>query len=472
MNYLMIIIPAILYLLLLCLGTFIIIQNPKRKVLLMLGGSFLCGALYIFGTVLARLEFSLQGVVFWYKFLFVPAELSMLLWLLASLEFAKELKCGFSPNKNIIYVFVVLNFISTFLLVFTNFFVEYQHPIHLQDKYLGWDFPTSKFFLLRSLLILIDTLIPVINYFMFTITGISRDIKRFGKVMLISSVLVLLGTTFSSIQFFLRTRISFIYKFPEIIQEILIIPAMFLIAFVILNPKLIIKEMLGVVNDFLSHIGYSLLILIPYTLLILISFSLFKEKELLLTVLFCIIGLVVITHSTQEWVIETIKRLFRDHKFSFPAVLPSEVNSALKFYSIPMKLEKNALLRLKLVDMVASKKHISKTEALREVLRNEINSFEPKGGSFKRTSSRLKYEILKQITFEEATETQIMWDLGFDVYTRSIEEKLRTYSEPRFRLKNASEYSATSTRSFKRLRKEAIESLACKLEELERQVKS
>jgi len=68
------------------------------------------------------------------------------------------------------------------------------------------------------------------------------------------------------------------------------------------------------------------------------------------------------------------------------------------------------------------------------------------------------------LIFEGATESQMMWDLGFDVYTRSIEEKVRSNSDPRFKLKNAGEYSATSMRSFKRLKKETLEMFRWRLE--------
>jgi len=151
-------------------------------------------------------------------------------------------------------------------------------------------------------------------------------------------------------------------------------------------------------------------------------------------------------------------------RFISSSILYSDVKTALKYLSSLNLLKNSRLLRLKQVQELAKQKNISKIEALRETISSAIEYFKPKDDNRKRTAARLKYEILEMIAFEGATESQIMWDLGFDVYTRSVEEKLGKQREPRFKLKDASEYSATSDRSFKRLKKEAVEMLRWKLE--------
>lgn len=140
-----------------------------------------------------------------------------------------------------------------------------------------------------------------------------------------------------------------------------------------------------------------------------------------------------------------------------------DVNLALKSFSTPNLLQENNLLGLKQVIKLTDEKGISEVNALKEVISSAIEYFKPADKKAKRTSARLKYEILRMIAYEGAIESQLMWDLGFDAYTRSVEEKLREQREPRFKFKDASEYSATSSRSFKRLKKEAIEMLKWRL---------
>jgi hypothetical protein len=468
MEVLSILIPSILYLLFLALGVFIIIQNPTKKAFWYFGSGMIGGAFYIFGSIMSRLDFSPEIISFWVRFLFIPAEIATFLWLFASFEFANEFELGIRPSGKIQSLLAFLNAVILFILVFTNIFVDYSSPVHVGHKYLEWDLNTHEAYLLRTLFFVIKTLIPLVNFLIFFIKSRDKNVKKFSIVMLVAGTGLFMGTTFSSLQFYFRTRSTDLYNVPEYIQEFFLLASMLLMTWTILNPKFVIKEMLEVVHDFISSIGYSILLLLPYLGLTCLSFRYFESRPLFLAILLGISGLVILTHSTYEWVLEFIQGTIRQKKFVFPTILPSDMNDALKNFSTPHQLKNCKLLKLEQVEKLARRKNISNIDALREIITEAIEYFKPKDKGNKRTAARLKYEILRMIAFEGATESQIMWDLGFDVYTRSVEEKLSENREPRFKLKDASEYSATSDRSFKRLKKEAVEMVRWKLEEEEK----
>lgn len=218
----------------------------------------------------------------------------------------------------------------------------------------------------------------------------------------------------------------------------------------------------------ISQISYGLVLLIPYIVLILLCFKLFDPNILMFILLIGVSVLVLFTHLSYEWISTFIQSSLRQRRVIIPRVFPSEVNHAISNFSVPYKLESNSLLDLEQVSSSALRNKISKVDALRELLRDAIEYFNPNDGGKKRTAARLKYEILRMMAYEGATESQIMWDLGFDVYTRSAEEKSSNLLKPRFPLRGASEYYATSDRSFKRLKKEAVEMVRWRLESQEK----
>jgi len=141
-----------------------------------------------------------------------------------------------------------------------------------------------------------------------------------------------------------------------------------------------------------------------------------------------------------------------------------DVYLTLKYYSSPNKLQNSKLLELNKVKKLSIEKGTSRVNILKKLIKSSIEYFKPNDNGKKRTTARLKYEILKMIAYEGATESQMMWDLGFDVYTRSAEEKIKSENKPRYELKDAGEYYATSVRSFKRLKKESIKMIRWKLD--------
>jgi hypothetical protein len=144
----------------------------------------------------------------------------------------------------------------------------------------------------------------------------------------------------------------------------------------------------------------------------------------------------------------------------------AEIFNSLKNYNNPQELEHSSLLNLKVVTNVARKKKIDKVEALKSVIDHLILYLKPKIHQSRRTLQNIKYEIARMITYDGATESQIMWDLGFDIFKRSVSEKLSQERNPRFPVNDVGDYPATSIRSFKRLKKQMLQTLSWKLSKI------
>lgn len=464
MEVIGIIIPSMLYLLFFALGIFIIIQNPQKRVFWYLGGALFCGGLYILCLIITRLELSQQQITIVWKFMFIPDEIATMLWTLAAIQFFNEFSKKIKINIIFTYLIVTLNFILLFLLTFTSTFIDYSSPILINNKYIIWDFNYKNLALLRSAFIWFKLLFVIFLYLKLILIFKSSKLGSFLKIILIASLLLLIGTIINQIHDFFRTRHPSLYAMPIFIPEIFFLFAMILISWVLLNPKMRINEVLEIAKDFISYIGYGLFVAIPYIILIILTSNIFGGKYFTLISSLIILGLAILTHSTHEWIIELIRRSIKNKRIIIPSILHSDINFVIKNYSVPNKLQYGKLIKLEKIEKTAKQNKISKIDALRKLIEESIEYFKPKDKGDKRTPARLKYEILYMIAFEGATESQIMWDLGFDTYTRSVEEKLSDQRSPRFELKDASEYSATSIRSFKRLKKEAIEMLRWRLE--------
>jgi hypothetical protein len=447
-----IIIPSILYLLFLALGIFIIIQNPQRKGILYIGGGMLCGGIYILISVLSRLDFSTNLIILLSRILFIPDEIATLLWFFASNRLAIEYNLGVRIRGRTKVLFVIINLLILFLLVFTNTFVNFDYLIYTGQSNLKWDTYYQNSFLIRMTFVMIKLIVPLINFYLLAYKSKEKKIRKFFSTLLIAAFFLVFGSIVNQLHHFLRVRDTSLYNFP--VNSI-----------AILNPKLMIREIAEIARDFTSYIGYSVLLLVPYLLFTSLTLKTFQSEELFIIQVLGLSGLVILTHSSHEWIVEFFKASMKQKKIIMPSILPSDVNYALKYFSTPNKLQNSRLVKLNKIIKVSKDKKISPVEALQKVITDSIEYLKPKDTSNIRTTTRLKYEILKMIAYEAATESQIMWDLGFDVYTRSVEEKLKKEQQPRFPLSKASEYSATSSRSFKRLRKEVIEILKWKLEE-------
>jgi hypothetical protein len=126
------------------------------------------------------------------------------------------------------------------------------------------------------------------------------------------------------------------------------------------------------------------------------------------------------------------------------------------------------LLNLRLVrDRMGISREQTGVDALRAIIRQAIEWQKPEDIS-RRTRAALKYKLLTMIAFGEAEESQILWELGFEGYSRRIWEDVAPESRPPlYPVREKSEYYAVSRASYMRLKQEAIYDVAWRIWYLE-----
>jgi len=109
---------------------------------------------------------------------------------------------------------------------------------------------------------------------------------------------------------------------------------------------------------------------------------------------------------------------------------------------------------------------------LRTEVEECIEYFKPTKDESKRTKTNLKYYLLKMLTYEDAEEGQILWELGFEDYPVAIMTRENRARGPIFKVSAPSDYYFTSRNAYLALKKEAIHDIAWRLSYLEKSQKS
>jgi hypothetical protein len=187
---------------------------------------------------------------------------------------------------------------------------------------------------------------------------------------------------------------------------------------------------------------------------------------ILVLVVFC---LVVVTHLLYDWVMTLARglvyaRLRQLFEEAPPATIIQSVEEAIRHYQRPHQLTASPLLNLRLVrDTMGIRREQTGVDALRAVIREAIEWQKPEDVS-RRTRATLKYKLLTMIAFDEAEESQILWELGFEGYSQKVWEDVAPESRPPLYLvREKSEYYAVSRASYMRLKKEAIYDVAWRI---------
>ncbi len=145
------------------------------------------------------------------------------------------------------------------------------------------------------------------------------------------------------------------------------------------------------------------------------------------------------------------------------------VTEMIRNYSLIRKLRESPIILMNCVKKEADCSGNDLINALRTIVDKVIGGFEPNTNFSIRSSVRLKYEILRMMAYEGATDEQIMWDLGFepdsDFWAKRNGDIAR---KPRFPYTGKGDYAATSRASFKRLKAQAIEDVRWRIEEMEK----
>lgn len=184
---------------------------------------------------------------------------------------------------------------------------------------------------------------------------------------------------------------------------------------------------------------------------------------------FILIYCITASHPIYEWFLGLIRDLIYSLPSGYTIVSDEEVVQATRDYNRPERLEDSQFLRLKIIDeYIRSEKSSKPVDALREVIDDAIEYFEPKEEDrHRRIKSTLKYHLMKMLK-EECEEGQILWELGFEEYPTRILSKEGDSRKPLFTLSSPSDYYPTSRNAFIALKKEAIHSLAWRISYLEK----
>lgn len=182
--------------------------------------------------------------------------------------------------------------------------------------------------------------------------------------------------------------------------------------------------------------------------------------------------LLIASHPIYEWVITFLRDLVYKIPAGFSLVNDEEVQRAIKDYNSYEKLEDSSLLRLKLIEKtIRMGKAKTPVDALRLILRESVEYFRPEKDEYKRIKANIKYHLLTMLTFDQAEEGQILWELGFDEYPVKILTQENNTREPLFKTTAPSDYSYKSRNAYLALKKEAIHDVVWRISYMEKQVR-
>jgi len=176
-------------------------------------------------------------------------------------------------------------------------------------------------------------------------------------------------------------------------------------------------------------------------------------------------------YSFYDWVSTFINDVVYNVSSGLSLVTDEEVYSTLKNYNKGERLEDSSLLRLNIVN---HKVHggMLPVDALLSQIEACLEYFKPIKDESKRTKANLKYHLLKMLTYEDAEEGQILWELGFEDYPVAIMTRENRARGPIFKVAAPSDYYFTSRNAYLALKKEAIHDIAWRLSYLEKSQKS
>ncbi len=260
---------------------------------------------------------------------------------------------------------------------------------------------------------------------------------------------------------------SYIFRYNHLVQEtgeFIISASVILLAGVVIANRLFLEGAKTNVNRefFYSTLSVSLIVASYLVLGLLFGIEVFGLSRQVLRVIF--VFLLIVSHTFYSWVTSFIRNVFYKQELLLPRVTDEEASQVLRSLNKPEILEKNILMRLRLVSKDKNKMSL---DQLKEVVKESIDYFKPEEEV--RTKASVKYWILKLIS-NQVEEGQILWDLGFEEYPLEMAEKA-SGQKPRLSIERPTDYQATSRNAFISLKKEAIHDLAWRISYLEKHAK-
>lgn len=375
-----------------------------------------------------------------------------------------------SPNAStsykwqwkLLYIFVPYLIINAAVILFTNIYFEENLLIKDIDPNgnIIYGVPHTTFAIIRVLYQAFLYVLSSIN-----IIAVSRlktkDMikKRARTYTAIAVVITCIAAMIPAIVNYVNsTEIFFIEGqiWWDITYRIMFTIAAILFLLSIIRYSNTIKIGKNLLSEFTTFMLTSFLVLLFYVVPILLVILLVDPVITLPILLSYLVVVVLFSHRIFNLLFANLKKYFEHTVVTTSLITLEAVQYAAKHYNSPKKVAKSQLLQLESVKIRAKQSGIYPEEALRSLLRDTLEVLKPTPEIYKKRSvPTLIYEMLRMIMFDQAVESQLLWDLGFN--TTSL---IPTNSANlRYPVHKNTDYTSVSKNSYKRLRKKAFEAL-------------
>ena len=362
--------------------------------------------------------------------------------------------------------FIVL---LTIIMLTNNIFVE-DEPLVLNQygEYYSYAVHKSYYAIVFPIFYSVGLGRAAMNSFKtFRYPKLSKKNRRKSLGFLILSFLICIATCISSFYLYLEdtgiisstNRVFWltIYSFLYLLAGIILI-------YTVVLHSLFIKDGKKLLNSFLRY-SFSkifLTLIVLYTTLNIIMNLDFPDN---VPAIIGFLLIVVLFSSDIESIFNSVLYVvFKERNNTLSIINKANIRFLLKHYSATNQLIDSPLLTLHAVIVLADRHEVTKEQALQIIAEKALSSMKEKIVPNKRTKATLKYEIIRTIIQDQASESQILWLLGFK--SSSV---FHTSEVPRFPATKNSEYTATSRESYKRLRRDAILEFIWQVRQIEKE---
>lgn len=388
------------------------------------------------------------------------------------LFYEKEFNKTLEWQRHFIF-FVVIPYIviRIILMFFTNFyFNDDLRILSVNGEFKVYGIPLGFADITSLAFQIILYGISILNVYLIY-KSVAKDIfqKRSRFFTLLSVILTAVGGIIASLLNFLEsTGIYFLEPRDVWVwgQRVIFFMAVFsfFIGFVKYSAMINIGK--GLIKDFISFTITVLIFTSIYAFPILFIVKYIPSPNSLPLILIISIIFPVLTHNLYDFILRNIRKLIDERTLNNKLITIDEVNFVLKNAQSIKALSNSKLLDLESVKIRSKQKSIDREEALQKIIIEAQNSLKPKDiNEETRSANLIKFEILRMIIEEQASESQILWDLGFE--SRSV---LNNMGKSRYPVRKNSEYRSVSINSYKRLRKKAILEFIWQLELIEAKI--
>ncbi len=450
------------------IGLYILIKAGKNQLSRFVALIQISFSIYsTLGTIMS-LPISKELYIFTFKIHYIFIFLGLLFTYYASLLLREKVVGKLRAQRVLFNYFIAPAYtLCSFLLVFTNTFFIYDlsaKPDLLQQGITVWQLNSRWDIIYITILECIIAYLFAYNCFMAWYKTLKqRYLKLRFFIIFLASLIASVAMYFAAIGNFL-VDMGLIEGNPSrfaLYNGMLLISSIVL-SFAIVEYNAFVEEGRKVFNEFASITISTIIWTTIYLGLIFLSLKVLDPRDGIALLIASFLVLPILTHTFDKNLRTIIEDIFEKREFQIPEITDEDINYVLKNLMNLRKLEQSVLTSLKVIQTRKKQKNIAPEKALQEIILELIESFKPSEVT-KRSRRNLCYEILKMVAINQAVESQVLWDLGFE-----CNSKINSEEKPRFDIKRNSEYTATSVMSYRRLKKEAVNELRWKLVEMEK----